>query len=108
MKIYAPVKDFNGVRNNVRFVNGVGETDNMIVVSWFQSHGYWIEDESHKVTLDPLEKCEPIAEIPLEKREPDFDAMTPNQLRDWMRENGYGSKIKNTRDKEKLLKILRG
>jgi hypothetical protein len=28
MIIYAPVKDFNGLRNNVRFVNGVGETDN--------------------------------------------------------------------------------
>ena len=25
MKIYAPVKDFNGLRNNVRFVNGVGD-----------------------------------------------------------------------------------
>ena len=115
MKIYAPVKDFNGLRNNVRFVNGVGETDNMVVVSWFQSHGYLVEEESHMVTLDPLEKlekCDDLLEKLLEKcdepTEPDFDAMTPNQLRDWMRENGYGSKIKNTRDKEKLLKILRG
>ena len=28
MKIYAPVKDANGVYASVRFVNGVGETDN--------------------------------------------------------------------------------
>ena len=49
-----------------------------------------------------LEKCD---EQPLE---PDFDAMTPNELREWMREHGYGTKIKNTRNKEKLLEILRG
>lgn len=103
MKIYAPVRDFNGLRNNVRFVNGVGETDNMVVVSWFQSHGYWIEDENH------IEKCEDSLRIPQEKcDEPDFDSMTPIELREWMRENGYGSKIKNTRNKEKLLEILRG
>ena len=109
MKIYAPVKDFNGLRNNVRFVNGVGETDNPQVIDWFTKNGYLVEDESHKVTLDPLEKCETITEIPLEKcDEPDFDSMTPNELRDWMKENGYGSKIKNIRDKEKLLKIIRG
>jgi hypothetical protein len=40
--------------------------------------------------------------------EPDFDAMTPLELREWARANGFGSKIKNTRDKEKLLKIIRG
>jgi hypothetical protein len=34
--------------------------------------------------------------------------MTPIELREWMRENGYGSKIKNIRNKEKLLEILRG
>ena len=45
MKIYAPVKDFNGLRNNVRFVNGVGETDNKSVIEWFLSRGYMIEGE---------------------------------------------------------------
>lgn len=97
MKIYTPVKDFNGFRNNVRFINGVGETDDKWLIQWFVNHGYIIE-KCEKVSENSLEKCD----------EPDFDSMTPNQLRDWMRENGYGSKIKNTRDKEKLLKILRG
>lgn len=120
MKIYAPVKDFHGLRNNVRFVNGVGESDNPAVVEWFKRNGYLVKGEPRMVTLDPLEKCEPIAEITVEKCdkdhfrevtekvEPDFEVMTPNELRDWMRENGYGSKIKNTRNKEKLLEILRG
>lgn len=104
MKIYAPVKDFNGLRNNVRFVNGIGETDNLPLVEWFESRGYKVEKT--------LEKCENSHENSHEKcdepTEPDFDAMTPIELREWMRENGYGSKIKNTRNKEKLLEILRG
>lgn len=101
MKIYAPVKDFNGLRNNVRFVNGVGETNNPTVIKWFESHGYEIEKS--------VEKCEDVIEKLLDECvEPDFEAMTPNELRDWMRENGYGSKIKNIRNKEKLLEILRG
>lgn len=100
MKIYAPVKDANGVYASVRFVDGVGETDNPHLIQWFKSHGYKVEEvEKCDFSIDTIvEKCE----------EPDFEAMTPNELRDWMRENGYGSKIKNTRNKEKLLEILRG
>ena len=108
MKIYAPVKDFNGMRNNVRFVDGVGETDNQHAIKWFELHGYTVEkcDEADETSS---EKCEDSSQMTLEEcDEPDFDAMTPNELRDWMREHGYGSQIKNTRDKEKLLKILRG
>ena len=101
MKIYAPVKDANGVYASVRFVNGVGETDNPRLIKWFGENGYRVENA--------VEKCDEPLEIELENCvEPDFEAMTPNELRDWMRENGYGSKIKNTRNKEKLLEILRG
>ena len=103
MKIYAPVNDFSGLRNNVRFVNGVGETNDQSAIEWFISHGYTVEKS--------LEKCEDFIEKVLEQcdsdlnTDPDFDNMTPNELRDWMREHGYGSKIKNTRNKEKLLEI---
>ena len=116
MKIYAPVKDFDGLRNSVRFVNGVGETDNPRLIEWFKNHGYRVEDEpiwtlgyiaevkdEETPSLDEIEAATTKAVL-----EPDFDNMTPNELREWMRENGYGPKIKNTRDKEKLLKILRG
>ena len=107
MKIYAPVTDVNGIYASVVFTNGVGETDNPRLIEWFKNHGY------------SLEKCDISNEIPHEKRdfsedilnevsETDFDSMTPNELRDWMIEHGYGAKIKNTRNKEKLLEIIRG
>ena len=109
MKIYAPVKDFNGLRSNVMFVNGVGETDNPQLIGWFKSKGYTLSDEKCDNSLRiEQEKCDKANENSLKKGEPDFDSMTPNDLREWMRENGYGSKIKNTRNKEKLLEILRG
>jgi len=114
MKIYAPVKDFNGLRNNVRFVNGVGETDNQHMIEWFVTHGYIIQGENCLDYLPvlvgkPVEKCEDSARIPQEKcDEPDFNAMTPNELREWAKENGFGSQIKNTRNKDKLLEIIRG
>ena len=109
MKIYAPVKDFNGLRNNVRFVNGVGETDDAVIIAWFKIHGYSVEEcKSPRVeqaaTVQPKVVAEDVGIV----NQPDFEAMTPNELRDWMREHGYGSRIKNTRNKEKLLEILRG
>ena len=115
MKIYAPVKDFNGLRNNVRFVNGVGETDNPFLITWFESHGYRIVDESHIAYVqDTVQDSVKIVndtefvEINKIADEPDFDSMTPLELREWARANGLGSKIKNTRNKEKLLEIIRG
>lgn len=111
MRIYAPVKDFSGWRNNVRFVNGVGETDNPQAIDWFVSHGYEIREvcTTGYLIVDGHEDIEETSTVTLTvANEPDFDSMTPNELRDWMRENGYGSKIKNTRNKEKLLEILRG
>lgn len=101
MKIYAPVKDFNGIRASVRFVNGIGETDDPYTARWFELHGYTVEKfvkNSEEIIEKSLENCVEL----------DFNAMNPNELREWMRENGYGSKIKNTRNKEKLLEILRG
>lgn len=132
MKIYAPVKNFNGLRNNVRFVNGVGESDNPSLIAWFESRGYQVEssEKCEKTPENRIEKCEKVEvnyinpvdnllislendQIEEVKNEnavdnPNFDDMTPNELRDWMKENGYGLKIKNIRNKEKLLEIIRG
>lgn len=114
MKIYAPVKDSNGVWASVMFVNGVGETDNPQLIGWFKNHGYKLEEDA----VAPVEEIEEVKEdVPQvtmseetvkELDGPDFESMTPNDLREWMMENGYGSKIRNTRNKEKLLEILRG
>ena len=108
MKIYAPNKQANGVYASVMFVDGVGETDNPRLIDWFRSHGYRLSGEVQP-TMPPIEKCENPLEIALEKcDEPDFDSMTPNELRQWAIERGLGTKIRNTRNKEKLLEILRG
>lgn len=100
MKIYAPVKDANGLYASVMFVNGVGETDNPTLIKWFKEHGYKV----------PINDCEetPKAVSHSENESLDFEAMTPDELRNWMRDNGYGGKIKNTKNKDKLLDILRG
>ena len=110
MKIYAPVKDFNGLRNNVRFVKGVGETDNPRLIEWFRSHGYKVPIEMNKQIseVDKIVDDSEFVEINKLADEPDFDSMPADELREWMRANGYGAKIKNTRNKEKLLEILRG
>lgn len=123
MKIYAPVKDANGVWASVRFVNGVGETDNPRLIEWFKSHGYKvpIEDspavetkavesaiESVLSSLPEVEEPEEVEMMGYTEKEPNFDDMTPNQLRDWAKANGLGGVIKNTRNKEKLLELIRG
>ena len=123
MKIYAPVKDANGVYASVRFVNGVGETDNPSLIKWFETHGYTIE-MSEKMPPNSIEMSDNLVvmpkydEIKVEYDEvelmgycekiPDFEAMTPIELREWAKSNGFGGKIKNIRNKEKLIEILRG
>ena len=104
MKIYAPVKDTNGVHASVRFVNGVGETDNLHLIEWFRSHGYGVEEAN--LVIEPQND-----EVEVENDEVktvEFEDMTPNELRDWAKANGFGGQIKNIRNKEKLIEILRG
>lgn len=126
-KIYAPVKDSNGVWASVRFVNGVGETKNPALVEWFKKHGYRVEkcDISHE---NPIENCDISSlvvedesdqieaeiepEIPemmgYNEKQPDLESMTPNELREYAKANGLGGVIKNTRNKEKLIELIRG
>lgn len=111
MKIYAPVKDANGVWCSVRFVNGVGETDVPHLIEWFKRHGYKVEEtkeETVAVVGNIVDDSEFVEINELADDEPDFDSMTPNELRDWMKANGLGREIKNIRNKEKLLEIIRG
>ena len=118
MKIYAPVKDANGVWASVRFINGVGETDDPRLIEWFKSHGYKVPiEDAPKVEVPEeapieevmvIEETEEVEMIGYNERQPDFDEMTPNELRDWAKANGLGSAIKNIRNKEKLLEIIRG
>lgn len=104
MKIYAPVKNATGTWATVRFVNGVGETDDLRLIKWFESHGYKIEKSVEKCdeTIEKLlENCD-------EPQEVDLDSMTPLELRDYAKAIGLGGVIKNIRNKEKLLELIRG
>lgn len=102
MKIYAPVKDANGTWCSVRFTNGVGETDDPYLIEWFKSHGYKVPIQS-----DSEQEVKPTNNINENYKDVDFESMNPNELREWLCDHGYGTRIKNTRSKEKLLNILR-
>lgn len=115
MKIYAPVKDANGIYASVRFVNGVGETNNPALIEWFRKHGYRVEngvDNGKNVDKEPITSTsqEDVSktEVVIDNSKPDFDSMTSDEIRAWAKENGLGGVIKNTRNKEKLLELIRG
>ena len=57
-KIIAPNKQYTGVSASVPFVNGVGQTDNKNLISWFETHGYSVVEEDankgHSVNIDDM------------------------------------------------------
>ena len=117
MKIYAPVKDADGIYASVRFIKGVGETNNPALIEWFRKHGYRIENVADNGKIEKsvenseisIEKCENSPEIHSEKCDkPDFESMTSDEIRTWAKANGLGGVIKNTRNKEKLIELIRG
>ena len=63
-KVYAPLKDYNGISASVTFVNGVGETDNENLLEWFEEKGYTVErDEKPKRAKKATEEvAEEVAE----------------------------------------------
>lgn len=107
MKIYAPVKNVTGTWASVRFVNGVGETDNPNLIKWFEKNGYRVEEE---IQFDNLVENDQIEteNDQIENGIPDLENMTPNEIRDWARCNGYADKIRNIRNKARLIELIRG
>lgn len=63
-KVYARLKDYNGISASVTFVNGVGETDNENLLEWFEEKGYTVErDEKPKRAKKATEEvAEEVAE----------------------------------------------
>lgn len=43
-KILAPNKQYNGISAGVAFTNGTGESDNPVLLDWFRSKGYEVEE----------------------------------------------------------------
>lgn len=112
MKIYTPVPNVTGTWVTVRFVNGVGETDNPRLIKWFKEHGYRLEETekiSPKRDEDVLNLVINEVNDKVEKTDDkiDFESMTPIELRDYAKANGLSNKIKGIRNKEKLLEIIR-
>ena len=44
-KIVAPNKQYTGISASVLFCNGIGETTNEDLISWFKEHGYSVIEE---------------------------------------------------------------
>jgi len=62
-KVYAPLKDYNGISASVTFVNGVGEIDNENLLEWFEEKGYTVErDEKPKRAKKAKEVTEETSE----------------------------------------------
>lgn len=112
MKIYAPVKDFNGWRYNVRFVNGVGETNDPKAIKWFETNGYKVPIEDIPI-VEAVESVnqqdvEEVEMMGYAEKPKSLEDMNPNELREFAKANGKGNLIKNIRNKEKLIEIIRG
>lgn len=73
-KIYAPNKQYNGVSASVRFINGVGETDNKHLIKWFESKGYKVEE----VEAVPPNDTDPVVKP--------FEEMTIDELKTYAAE----------------------
>ncbi|AZK44780.1 hypothetical protein [Paenibacillus lentus] len=44
-KVIAPNKQYNGISAGVPFVNGVGETTDPYLITWFEDRGYVVEHD---------------------------------------------------------------
>ena len=119
MKIFTKVPDFTGIRASVMFVNGQGDTDDPHLIDWFRKNGYVVADGTPTNVKETLgagvdsDEAEKLGDAKLAKLKndknvefPHFPSMTVDEIRAWAKDNGLGIKIKNYRDKDKLIAIL--
>ena len=57
-KIYAPNKDYAGEIAGIPFFNGIGETDDIWLIQWFEEKGYKVVEEKklEDLTVSELRK----------------------------------------------------
>ena len=66
-KILAANKEYCGVSASVTFVNGVGETNDPHLISWFEKHGYTVDGgQKPEKKLEKMNKAE-LLEVAKEK-----------------------------------------
>lgn len=95
-KIETIVPGFTGVRAGVQFSNGVGYCSEPWKLGWFKQHGYIISDEPKKpidiIHGDELEFIE---------------NASVDELKEFLKEHGQGSKIRNVKKREKLVEMAK-
>lgn len=120
MKIFTKVPDFTGIRASVMFVNGQGDTDDPRLIEWFRQKGYIIADGTPTTKVEETlgvqahtEEAEKLGDAKLQKLKedqsvefPHFPSMSVEDIRAWAKKNGLGIKVKNYKDKDKLIAIL--
>lgn len=120
MKIFTKVPDFTGIRASVMFVNGQGDTDDPRLIEWFRQKGYVIADGVSTAKVEETlgvqahtEEAEKLGDAKLQKLKedpaiefPHFPSMSVEDIRAWAKKNGLGIKVKNYKDKDKLIAIL--
>ena len=74
-KIVAPNKNYNGISYNVKFSNGVGETDDPQAIEWFKEKGY-------KVVKDKKSKESIVVDDADEVNEDNHDELDDDSLDD--------------------------
>lgn len=60
-KIICPNKEYTGVSASVSFCNGVGETEDIRLIKWFEDHGYTVVNNievAKEAIIDEKEKEE--------------------------------------------------
>lgn len=64
-KIYAPNKDYAGEIAGIPFLNGVGETEDIWLIQWFEEKGYKVIEEKklENLTVSELRKIAAEKEI---------------------------------------------
>lgn len=102
MRIYAPVSNASGVWATVRFVNGVGETDDPRLLQWFEEHGYKLDESTGKIATHNDVKKQSLSQ----RVGVNLDVMTDEDIRKWMVSQGYGKYIRGTKNRDKLLAKL--
>ena len=120
MKIFTKVPDFTGIRASVMFVNGQGDTDDPHLIDWFKRNGYVVADGVSTAEVEETlgvpantEEAEKLGDAKLQKLKedrniefPHFPSMSVEDIRAWAKKNGLGIKVKNYKDKDKLIAIL--
>lgn len=111
-KIICPNKEYTGVSASVSFCNGVGETEDIRLIKWFEDHGYTVvnNDKVAKETIiDEKEKEKVTAEETATEKEmytkKALEGMTALDIDELAAKEGVDiSNCKNKNDKiEKIL-----